>query len=152
MRFQVPNRTLLVAISLAVVAGCMETTGPSSRHARYVLVQIGGDALPTFTGTYPGGYRIISDTLVFLPEDSQSGQVEHHQTIQYSAPPVSSMYVEFYSWHSGVLTFRWPPCPPNANCTSNFGQPTSETGRFGPGTLTITDTNTLVRSRTYRLD
>ena len=53
-------------------------------------------------------------------------------------------------WHYGLLTFSWPPCPPNADCTVNYGQSTSETGRFGPGILTITYARTPARPRTYQ--
>ena len=141
---------LSAAISLPLVAACNGVTQPMGPGTKFVLVRIGGDTLPTFTGTAPGAATAIADTLVFVPVgNGMSGKVEHHQTMQTNVR-YSSVYDESYEWHAGVLTFTWPPCPPNADCTANFGQSTDETGRFGPGMLTITYASPFARPRTYR--
>lgn len=143
-------RILFAVISLALVAGCNDSTAPITSGTKFVLVRIGEDALPALTSTGPGARVLIADTLFFAKVDVLSGKVEHHQTVQFSSGPVSSSYDELYSMHDGLLIFSLPPCPPNANCTLGFGQPTAETGRFGPGILTITYDSPLVPPRTYR--
>jgi hypothetical protein len=140
-------RTALGALSIALLAGCQDATGPVPVGTTFVLVQVGGDGLPTSLTT--GAYEAvaIADTIVFVAEPSgHSGTVEHHETIQYTTGTYHSIYRRSYAWRDGVLTFLPPPCPPGASCLRFI----PETGHLESDALTITYDDALLRTRTYR--
>jgi hypothetical protein len=134
------------ALSIALLAGCRDSTGPVPVGTMFVLVQIGGDALPTAPVTWPGGVTVIADTLLFDTEASgHSGIVEEHETQQYPSGTDHLVDSLSYDWRDGVLTLHLPPCPLGAFCVRFM----PETGRLDGSTLTMKDADSSIRIRTY---
>ncbi len=150
MGHQPEFRGLFAAISLALISGCHGVTEPITPGTTFVLESVGGARLPAVSGIVPSGTVFIADTLIFLSRDDEaSGQVVHYQTVRLGSTTTHSSYELRYTWHNGVLSFYWPPCPPFADCV-NVGRSTPVTGRFGPGSLTITYGTPTLFPLTYR--
>lgn len=145
------RRALAAALALAIVLiGCQDVTAPwpIRMGTKFLLVAVGGQALPANLTTVPGGGVAIADTLVFLTA-APKGFSDHHetreQTVQGALQGFHSVYLQLYEWRGGLLNFYFP-CPRDAVCAPSI----PETGRLAGDTLTITyGVGSVQRERTY---
>jgi len=144
------RRFVPAALALAIVViGCQDATAPLPIRmgTRFLLIAVGGQALPANLTTGSGGSTAIADTLVFLT-GGQKGWSDHHETrqatVQGALQTFHSVYLQLYKWRASVLNFYYP-CPRDAVCAPAI----LETGRLAGDTLTITYGSDFLRERTY---
>jgi hypothetical protein len=148
MAHQSSLRVVFAMASLGFVAAChVATEPPITDGTAFVLDNINGARLPAGSGSSASGEIVIADTLVFLASEGKgSGRFERLETV--SGPDTAEYrYGGSYDWRDGLLSMSWGTCPLYHFC-SVYG--VSATGRFGPGTLTITYHTGGSYHRTYR--
>ena len=149
MRRNPKIRVLSATISLGLILGCRGVTEPIGNGTTFVLESVNGARLPAASGSSSTATTLIADTLIFLGrEDRNSGQFQHRETSVSGPYTPQFSYWGWYIWQDGPLSISWPSCPFGAFCSSYT--PTPATGRFGPGTLTITYGKSGLYPRTYR--
>ena len=120
MRFGDP-RSILIALSGALLAGCHDTSGVLPRlSATYVLETVNGEALPSVAATGSTGEVVrLADTLVFSADGNLERRITMRLVGQSTTTPDTTIHgteALAYDIDADRLTIRVRSCPDNAQC------------------------------------